>query len=174
MNYLSSRSPIKKARPALIAGAVLFLTSAMTISGLNLFDSRFGFEFLPLLVLVIWPRHANTPLSLGLVWLAGLFTEWATGDITGQWSLIYVLVWGVFRPEMRGTPFAPLGLVFVWGLICLVTTLVLFLTGYFVYGILPDLWPIGRQISLATLTLPLIVLLRRAILRRLKDYDDWG
>ena len=84
MTFLGLQTPTKKMSPALIAGAALFLTAAMTISGLNIFGARFGFEFFPLLVLVIWPRRAHTLMSLTLVWFAGFFTDWATGDITGQ------------------------------------------------------------------------------------------
>ena len=174
MTYLGVQIAIKKKRPAFIAGAALFLTAAMTISGFNIFGSRFGFEFLPLLVLLIWPRRAHTVLSLTLVWFAGLFTDWATGDITGQWALIFILIWGFLRPEMRSSPFAPVSLFFVWLLICLITILVLSVSGYFIYGIMPDISPLGRQMSLATLLLPVVLILRRTVVVRLKDFDDWG
>ena len=174
MTFLGLQTPTKKMSPALIAGAALFLTAAMTISGLNIFGARFGFEFFPLLVLVIWPRRAHTLMSLTLVWFAGFFTDWATGDITGQWALIFILVWGFLRPEMREAPFAPVSLFCVWVLTCLVTMAILSIAGYFIYGILPDFTPLGRQMSLATLLLPIILLLRKAIVVRLKDYDEWG
>lgn len=174
MTYLGVQIAIKRKRPAFIAGAALFLTSAMSISGFNIFESRFGFEFLPLLVLLIWPRRAHTVLSLIIVWSAGLFTDWATGDITGQWALIFILIWGFLRPEMRRDPFAPVSLFFVWLLICLIAILVSSVSGYFIHGIMPDLSPLGRQMSLATLVLPVILILRRAVIVRLKDFEDWG
>lgn len=174
MTYLSINSPVKRMRPALIAGVALIIAGAMSISGLNLFNSRFGFEFLPLLVLVIWPRRANTIVSLTFVWLAGLFTDWATGDITGQWALIFVLVWGFLRPELRSDPFTPVKIFLAWLIACVVAALILSLTGYFIFGIFPDLAPLGRQAIISTLFLPIVLLLRRSIVVRLKDFDDWG
>ena len=174
MTYLNMPGTVKRIGPAFAAGVFLFLTGAISFAGLHLFGLRFGFGFLPLVILVIWPRRASTLLSLVLVFLAGLFTDWATGDIRGQWALIFVLVWGYFRPEMRSASNTPLGLIVIWVLVCVIAVIVLSLAGFFVYGVGPNLAPLARQMILASFMLPILVLLRRAILARLNEFDDWG
>lgn len=174
MTYLDAQAPVHKVAPALFAGAALFLASAMSISGLNVLGMRFGFGFLPILVLAIWPRQANTLLSLGFVFFAGLFADWAIGGILGQSALIFVLIWGLLRPELRDAPFAPFRLFLMWLAICGLALLVLTLTGYFVHGVFPDLASPGRQMILATFILPLALILRRLLAKRFTDSDDWG
>ena len=174
MTFLSMNSPVKRIGPAFIAGAALFFVAAISFAGLHLFGHRFGFGFLPLLVLVAWPKRANTLVSFAIVFLAGLFTDWATGDIRGQWALIFILVWGYLRPEMRSASSTPVGLFLVWLLVCVVAVLSLSFAGYFVYGVRPDLAPMVRQMILATLMLPILMLLRRAVLLRLSESDGWS
>ena len=174
MTFLNMNSPVKRIGPAFIAGAALFLVATVSFAGLHLFGHRFGFGFLPLLVLVIWPKRANTLVSFAIVFLAGLFTDWATGDIRGQWTLIFILVWGYFRPEMRNASSTPVGLFLIWLLVCVVAVVGLSLVGYFVYGVRPNLAPMGRQMILATFMLPLLMLLRRAVQVRLNESDRWG
>jgi len=174
MTYLDVQAPQRKFLPALLAGLALFLAGALSVAGINLFGVRTGFGFVPLLVLAVWPRHANTLISLALVFFAGLFTDWGTGGIYGQWALAFVLVWGFFRPEHRGSPFAPQGLFFVWLAICGLAMVVIALSGYFVFGIFPDFAVLGRQMILATICLPAVMLLRRALAVRFSDGEDWA
>lgn len=174
MTYLDVQAPTRKVWPALVAGLALFIAGAVSIAGLNMFGVRFGFGFAPLLVLAIWPRRANTLVSLSLVFMAGLFTDWATGGVIGQWALVFVLVWGFLRPELRGSPFAPIGLFFVWLATCGLALVILSMSGYFVFRVLPDFAALGRQMILASLLLPLVTLLRRGLAMRFNDSEDWG
>lgn len=174
MTYLDVQAPTRKVWPALLAGLSLFIAGATSIAGLNLFGAHVGFGFVPLLVLTIWPRRANLLLSLGLVFIAGLFTDWATGGVNGQWALVFVLIWGFLRPELRSSPFSPIVLFLVWLATCGLAIAILSLSGYFVFGILPDFASLGRQMILATLMLPLLMLLRRGLAMRFSDNDDWG
>jgi len=89
MTYYDMRTPARKLLPAVVAGAALVLAGAFSIGGVHLFGNHFGFGFMPLLILSIWPRFANTLVSVFLVFGAGLFTDWATGGIVGQWALIF-------------------------------------------------------------------------------------
>lgn len=174
MTYLNVQAPVRKIWPAIIAGLALFMAGALSISGINMFDARLGFGFVPLLVLAIWPRQANTLVSLALVFFAGIFTDWATGGLMGQWSLIFVLVWGLMRPELRNAPFAPLGLGLIWLAICGLALLIISMSGLFVYGIWPDIAALGRQIIIATALLPFVMLLRRGLAMRFNDNEDWS
>jgi len=83
MTFLDVQTPQRKTFPALSAGISLFLASAFSIAGMNLFGVWMSFGFFPLLVLSMWPRQANTLISLTLVFLLGLFTDWASGAILG-------------------------------------------------------------------------------------------
>ena len=174
MTYLDVQAPTRKIWPALIAGLALFIAGAVSIAGLNFFGTRIGFGFIPLLVLAIWPRRANALMSLALVFFVGLFTDWATGGVHGQWTLVFVLVWGFLRPELRDDPFAPIGLFLVWLATCGLALVALSVTGYFVFGMLPDFAALGRQMILATVLLPVLLLLRYGIAVRFSDSEDWG
>lgn len=174
MTFYEMRGLNPKVLPAIVAGLALLLSGAMTAGGVTLFGAYIGFGFLPLLVLTIWPRHANSIFSLVFVFSAGLFTDWGTGGIVGQWALVFLIIWGFFRPELRSSPFSPIGLVFVWCVTCGLAVIVLTLTGWFVYGILPDFMSFARQILLASLLLPVVVLLRYLIAKRIGENEAWG
>lgn len=174
MTYLDVQAPTRKVLPALIAGLALFVAGALSIAGLNLFGAHVGFGFIPLLVITIWPRRAHTVISLALVFFAGLFTDWATGGIVGQCVLVYILTWGFLRPELRSSPFALIGIFSVWLATCGLALVIISLSGYFVFEILPDFAPLGRQMVLATVLLPLMLLLRHGLAARFSDREDWG
>ena len=174
MTYYDMRTPARKLLPAVVAGAALVLAGAFSIGGVHLFGNHFGFGFVPLLILSIWPRFANTLVSVFLVFGAGLFTDWATGGIVGQWALIFSIIWGVFRPELRGSPFSPLSIVLFWIATCGVAVILLFISGWFVFGVHPDWMSLGRQIIAATLLLPIILIFRHVIASRLGDNEVWG
>jgi len=173
MTYLGIQTQKQKIWPTIVAALSLFMASATSIAGLNLFGAWIGFGFIPLVVLIIWPKRANRFVSLALVFFAGLFTDWATGGIDGQWALVFVLVWGYFRPELRSTPFAPIGLLLVWLTSCGLALVTLSVSGYLVDGIFPDFWAMGRQIILATCLLPVFLLLRHGLAMRANDSEDW-
>lgn len=174
MTYLDVHAPTQKVWPALVAGLALLISGALSIAGLNLFGAWVGFGFIPLVVLVIWPRRANRLVSLALVFAAGLFTDWATGGIDGQWALVFVLVWGFLRPELRSSPFAPMTLLSVWLVACLVALAALSLSGMFAVRVWPDFAAMGRQMVLASCLLPVFLILRQGLAARLNDRDDWG
>jgi len=173
MTYYEMHAPVRKKTPAIVAGVALFVAGAISIGWINAFGSNVGFGFIPLLVIAIWPRLANPLLSLALVFAAGLFTDWATNQIVGQWALVFTVTWGFLRPELRSSPYAPVSLFFVWLATCGLALILLSLSGWFVRGVMPDLSALGRQMILATLLLPIILLLRNLIAKRLSDREEW-
>jgi hypothetical protein len=174
MSYLSAQTSTRKIWPTIVAGVSLFIAAASSIAGLNLFGAWVGFGFIPLVVLVIWPRRANRLVSLAFVFFAGLFMDWATGGVDGQWALVFVLVWGYLRPELRSASFSPFGLLSAWFAACGSALIILSLSGYFVVRILPDFAVIGRQVLFATCLLPLFLLLRHGLAMRVGDSEDWS
>ena len=174
MTYYEMHAPIRKKTPAIVAGLALFLAGAISIGGINIFGTYAGFEFIPLLVLAIWPRNAHSLLSLALVFSAGLFTDWATAGILGHWALVFSVIWGVLRPELRSSPYAPVSMGFVWLAICGLALVLISVSGWFVYKTFPDFASLGRQVILATVMFPLVLLLRSLIAKRFGEREDWG
>lgn len=174
MTYFDTQAPVRKILPAILAGIALFLTGGATIGGVNVMGHQIGFAFVPLLIVTIWPRSANTLLSLLIVFFAGLFIDWANAGILGQWALILCVTWGVLRPELRNAPFAPLRVLFIWISICGLAFVLLSVSGMFVYGILPDFAALVRQMILATILLPVSLLLRHLFSVRFGSHESWG
>lgn len=174
MTYYEMHTRIRRKLPAILAGIALFIASAFSIGWINMFGLRFEFGFLPLIVIAMWPRNAVSLLSLAVVFAAGLFTDWATGGILGRWALVYSVIWGVMRPELRESPYAPARLLLMWFATCGLAVILMSVTGWFVKGILPDFAYFGRQIIFATLVFPGMLLLRHSIAKRVRERDDWG
>lgn len=173
MTFRESAVPIRSVWPAIFAGFALFLAGALSILSVRVLGLTAGFGFLPLTILAIWPRRASELASVILVFLAGIFTDWATGGVVGQWALTFTLVWMLFRPELREQPYAAVKLMLVWGLICGFAVLLLSISGWVVYRILPDPTSFALQILMATLLLPLVLLLRRWLAHLFGDADEW-
>ncbi len=173
MTFLDAQAPIRRVWPAIIAGIALFLAGAVSIVGVTVFGFRAGFEFFPLLVLAIWPRDANRMVSLLLVFLGGIFTDWATGGIVGQWALVYTVIWGVLRPELRSAPYAFISLFLCWFATCGLAIILIGVSGWFVFSALPDFTSFGRQIIAATVALPIVLVLRGLLAKRFSDGEEW-
>lgn len=173
MTYYEMQAPIRKRMPAVFAGLALFLAGAVSIAAINIGGLRIGFGFLPLVVLAIWPRNANCLLSLAFVFAAGIFTDWATNGIVGQWALVFSIIWGVLRPELRSSPYAPVGFILVWLATCGLALVLLSLSGWFVYSALPDFASLGRKMIFATVMLPIVLFLRFVIVKRFGEREEW-
>lgn len=174
MTYYDMQGPVQKTLPAIVAGIALFLAGAISIGGVHALGHYMGFGLVPLIVIAIWPRHANEIVSLVFVFLAGLFTDWATGGVLGQWALVFCAAWGVCRPSLRSSAFAPVGFVLIWLAMCAMAVLLISLSGWFVFGVFPDFAAMGRQVVLASLCLPLALVIRHWVGSRIGENDAWG
>jgi len=72
---------------------------------------------------------------------------------------------------MRSSPYALLQFVLAWLTICGLALVVISVAGYFVFGIMPDFKVIGRQIIMATICLPIILLLRGGLSKLFGDLE---
>lgn len=172
--YYEMQGPNRRTAPAVVAGLLLFLFGALSIGGISVFNLHFGFDFIPLLIIALWPRRARTFLSVILVFLAGLFTDWGTGGVIGQWALIFTVSWALLRPELSGTPYSPTRLIFAWLAICVLAVVLISVSGRFVFDVFPDLASLGRQIILVTLLFPIAAFWRHWIADRLGENETWG
>jgi cell shape-determining protein MreD len=146
----------------------------MSVLSLNVFNTSAGFGFVPLLVILLWPRRANGPISVAGVFIAGLFTDWATGGVLGQWALIYVLGFALLRPEIRNMPFAFLRALLAWFVLAGLAAVLLYASGQFVFGVPADVVAILRQILLATAILPFLLIIRNRLAGATGSSEQWG
>ncbi len=174
MTFFDTHPPLRRIWPAITAGIALFIAGAIAVGGVNVLGVRAGFGFIPLTIIAVWPRQANTLLSILFVFLAGVFTDWATGGLVGQSALVFTVIWGVLRPELRSEPYSLVSIILFWLATCGLAMVLIGVTGWFVYGVRPDFASFGRQLVVATICLPLIVLLRGVLAGRLFATDDWG
>lgn len=174
MSFRDVKTPTRSLPAALIAGVFLILAGAFSIVSINVLGKSASLGFLPLIVLVLWPRRANEMASIILIFLAGLFTDWAVGGVVGQSTLIFTIVWIFFRPEMREEPYAFLSLFIIWVLISLLAAALISAAGWFVYRVTPDIMALILQFSVATVMLPCFLLLRRWIAQLYGNGDEWG
>ena len=173
MTFRDVAAPIRSIPIAVFAGFILFVMGALSILSINIFGYELGFGFVPLLVLLIWPRRANEIVSLILVFLAGIFTDWGTAGAIGQSSLVYIVTWALFRPELRVEPYAIRSLIIIWGLIGLLVSALILGTGLFIYRVVPDVQSLFLQFILASLIIPIFLLLRFWIVSRFINRDEW-
>mgnify|MGYP001115335226 CR=1 FL=1 len=174
MTFRDTQAPIRSIWAAIGAGLALLLAGALSIISVNLFGQNASFAFLPLIVIAIWPRRASEIASVIAVFAAGIFTDWATGGVVGQWALVFILAWMVFRPELRDQPYAFFQTLIIWVMICGLAIVLLSASGWFIYKVAPDYLALGRQVLLATAVLPFILLLRRWLAYFTGDADEWG
>jgi len=174
MTFRDVSAPIRSIWPAVFASLGLLLAGALSVISVSLFGQVASFAFLPLIVLAIWPRRANELASIAFIFLAGLFTDWASGGVPGQWVLVYTLVWMLFRPEMRDQPYAILRFIVIWILICGFATIILSLSGWVIYRVLPDFSAFAFQFVAASLPLPIILLLRHWLAHLSGDAESRG
>jgi len=174
MNFRHSSIVTRSIPAAMLAGLCLLLAGALSIVSVNIFGQIANFAFLPLIIILLWPRRASEIGSLIVIFIAGLFADWAIGGIIGQSSLIFTIVWMIFRPEMREDPYGFLRLIFIWCLVCILASALISLAGWFVYRVSPDIMAFCLQFFIATLILPFIFVLRRWTALRFAGGDEWG
>ena len=88
-------------------------------------------------------------------------------------SLVYIVTWALFRPELRVEPYAIRSLIIIWGLIGLLVSALILGTGLFIYRVVPDVQSLFLQFILASLIIPIFLILRFWIVSRFINRDEW-
>ena len=174
MTFVDLQSSQRSVKLALAAGLLLAFLSAVSVLNVNVAGWRVGFGFVPLLVVLLWPRRANGPVSVAVVFLSGLFADWSMGGVVGQWALVYTVIFALLRAELRNEPFAFLRCFFAWLVAVGFVIILLFVSGHFVFGVLPDFGSLLRQAALGTAVLPFVLALRHWTARMAGATDDWS
>lgn len=164
---------IFKARGFAVQGAafgVFLLVFALITFRLGRFEV--ALTFIPLVAVYLWPRHAATGLSSALIFLLGMAVDILSGGPVGLWAFIYLALYGVFRPDLRGRD---KGLGSMWGVFCfwvagaMIITLILgaiFVSGRTGTGAL------ALQAIVALILFPVLYVLNKTVIQIFVDEDS--
>lgn len=81
-------------------GIVLSLLSMLSF---RLAGFQASLIFVPLMAVFFWPREASRGLSSGFIFSLGLIVDFLSAGPPGLWAIIYLLCYGILRPDNRGT-----------------------------------------------------------------------
>lgn len=153
----------------------IFMLLVLTILGalhLNVFGKTVALNFLPLIGICLWPRRANPVISIIAIFILGILFDFMTNEALGLRTMIYILVFAIFRPDKRlkthifGTAFAQ------WIGAIAMAILLIYLLGWIGRGTKPNLISLSYQALLATALFPLVYLGRHLLKYILVDVDD--
>lgn len=146
--------------PAILSLAVASLVSAVHI---DLFGTTWSLLWLPFLIVALWPRRAHPLVTAVILFLAGLWLDWATLGAPGQWALVFLITFAILRPDLEARPRGVLAAYRRFGAALLLGVPVFIVTGWLVYRAWPDWISLVKGVSLAALILPVISFLRDRI-----------
>lgn len=151
---------------------ILFFLTILAALNLNILGQSVALSLLPLIGICLWPRYAHPVISIIVIFLFGLLLDFLTNDALGFRTLIYLIIFSVFRPDTRSKQHT-FGTAFVqWlGIIILALVAVYFL-GWVGRSVRPDLLSLGYQALLTTTLFPVIYFIRHIFRYFLIDPDD--
>lgn len=158
--------------PILLVIAGLFAATMLAFLNVNIGGQSVSLTALPLAFIALWPRNVHPILTIILVLIFGIFLDWGSGGAPGQWALVFLAVFGILRPDRRGGTLSLILAIRNWLIAALIAFIILCVTGWFVYGIWPNLNVLARQFGLITLLFPFLYLFRQLIYRFTTDPDD--
>ena len=167
-------TPAPKARRfavvSVIGTALLCVISQMTI---NLGVKTFSFLMIPTFAIYLWPRGANPILSLVGICMVGFFQDYLSYGPLGVWSLCWLLLFLIYRPDMRVKPETLIG---QWAgafLVLLCVSSLQWVLGQFVLGQAMSLQSLILSAAAAFTIFPLIYFIRVNFARMASDGDDF-
>ncbi len=138
----------------------LVVATFLSVLHINIPGGNVSLLLLPLLMVSLWPSGVNGVVSVLILFSMGVFMDWGTNGALGQWSIIYLTVFTILRPDKREGVTSFIGALALWFIGLAVGGLMLIVTGWLVYGVLPNFTVLFRQALLISILMPLIVLIR--------------
>lgn len=154
--------------------AMLLVLTIIGALNINVFDRSIALTFIPLIGLVLWPRYVNAVAAIISLLFLGLLLDFLTAEPLAMRSIIYLVIFTIFRPDLR-TKMHHFGGAFLrWLMIAIIAFILIFLLGWFAMDSRPDIWPLLQQLLAATLLFPIIYGARHFLRIILSDPDDRG
>lgn len=156
-------------------GAVFLLFLVfISVLNVNIGGRTIAFIFLPLMGVCLWPRTDKTIQSILVIFLMGLFLDLLSAGPLGLWALIFLTVFGVFRPHMRSKPHNFRSAFTLWIMALIIAFIASFLLGWFALGSRPEFTVLVYQALAALVLFPLIYAIRHLGRYILTDPDLRG
>ncbi|MGB3456797.1 MAG: hypothetical protein WBG08_01800 [Litorimonas sp.] len=162
-------TPIMHNERLIPAAFALLVTGLISVVDIRLFGESWPLTWLPLVVVALWPRQVAVWPSGLLLLAGGLWVDWTSWGAPGQWPLVFLLTYALIRPDARSPSrgIATGALRFIAALCVGVPVLVL--TGWVVYGAWPDWGTLARGVASVLVLLPLLILVRDGVARRMSE-----
>jgi len=154
---LSEIETISIAIRGLVAGIILVFLSTISF---QIFGFSYGLTFIPIFILMYWPRKASRSWSLFFVFLIGTLQSIVGFSPLGLWAFCYLCLFIIMGGEVTFSErLAP-----AWGsfFICvLFIGTILFFLGRLLLGQWPSLTPLVTDAIASFLVFPLIFWVRK-------------
>ncbi|WP_162143759.1 hypothetical protein [Hellea balneolensis] len=113
-------------------------------------------------------------MSILVITLMGLFLDLLSAGPLGLWALIFLAVFGVFRPHMRSKPHSFKSAFTLWIMALFMALTASFFLGWFALGSRPEITALVYQALAALVLFPLIYAIRHLGRYILTDPDLRG
>lgn len=155
---------------------VLFLLLLMVLSVLsvNIAGRQISFIFLPLIAVYLWPRISSPIISIIFILLFGFVLDILSAGPLGLWSLIFLSVFTLIRPQGRIKPLIFMPAFRLWILVLGLAFIAAYLLGWFAMGHRPDIWSLLYQAAAAIVFFPIVYGVRHLGNNLLSDSDIGG
>lgn len=161
MAFVERSHQLKSRSFALQGVFFLFLFCFVGMLGFQFFSLHYSLFLVPLSIIYFWPRTSDGIVSFIGLFLAGLLMDVLSGGGLGQNALIYLICFGVFRPDLRlRTP--ALGTAWLeFAIWLMIATIILIVQDSFLDTYSINFTSLLRSIIIALVLFPLIFGLRR-------------
>ncbi|MEP1230567.1 MAG: hypothetical protein ABJG88_07810 [Litorimonas sp.] len=154
------------------ASLSLFVCVFLSVLHINIAGESISLLLLPLLIVSLWPREVNTVVTIGTFFVIGIFLDWGTNGVLGQWAIVYLTVFAILRPNRRDHSLSFFNAVSLWCAGLAIATVMLIITGWLAYGVLPNFTTLFRQALLICAFMPVVVFTRNLVRYALMDPQD--
>jgi cell shape-determining protein MreD len=136
-----------------VFGLALVLVSMISF-GVGSFEA--ALTLVPLSGVFLWPHNASSSLSIVLIFCLGILVDILSNGPFGMWALLYLITYGVLRPDLRSRALSMQRLWFRFIVWVLLIDAVLVLLGVITIDGRTAIWPLIFQTLMAILIFPLV------------------